>query len=345
MEELKKPERILIFELNWLGDILFSFPFIKALRKTLPEAYITCVVPPRYFSLLYHNPWVNYVHALSDNNSILSLGEKLAFIKMIKREKYDTCFFLKPSRTKALMAQFAGIPERIGFSGKRYSITREVDSPLEGVHRADHISALAAVLDAEKIDGTYEYFYSKEDEERANKVIRKFSGGQSRIVAMNTGGNWEAKKWPPEKFTELAKRLLAEFDDIEIMLTGAQKDRKLTRNMIFNVGRDRCYTIAGKTGLNELAAIFKKCDLVISNDSGPLHLASANGATTIGLFGPTSEEITGPRGRGKNIVIKGEVDCKVPCYVKECDKSYQCMLNIAVDEVFNASKKVLSSNE
>lgn len=345
MEELKKPERILIFELNWMGDILFSFPFIRALRKSLPDAYITCVVPPRYFSLLIHNPWVNYVHALSDTNSITSLGEKIAFVNMIRKEAYDTCFLLKPSRSKALMAKLAGIPERIGFSGKKYSITREIDQLNKNMHRVDHILALAAVLEPGKIDGTYEYFYSKEDEERANNVLMLTGGGVRRMVAINPGGNWEAKRWSAQKFTELAKRLLDKFDDVEVMLTGAQKDRKLTRRMIFDVGSDRCYTVAGKTGLNELAVLFKECDLVISSDSGPLHLASANGVTTIGLFGPTSSGITGPRGRGKNIVINKQVDCQTPCYVKNCQKSYECMERITVDEVFDVAQKVLSENE
>lgn len=341
---MKKPERILIFELNWMGDILFSFPFIRALRKSLPEAYITCVVPPRYFSLLIHNPWVNYVHVLRDTNSFLSIGEKIAFVNMIKKEKYDTCFLLKPSKTKALMASMAGIPERIGFSGKKYSITREIDSPINDVHRADHVLALAAVLGSEKIDGTYEYFFSREDEERADAVLHKERAGARRMVAINPGGNWEAKRWPSERFVELARRLLDEFENIEIMITGAEKDLNLIKKMMGKIDSKRCYTTAGKTGLNELAALFKQCDLVISADSGPLHLASANGVTTIGLFGPTAKHITGPRGRGQNIVISKGVDCQVPCYEKECGRDYECMKGITVDEVFLTAKKILSAD-
>jgi len=327
-----------------MGDILFSLPFIRALRRSLPDAYITCVVPPRYFSLLIHNPWVNYVHVLKDTNSILSIGEKIAFVNMIKKEKYDTCFLLKPSRTKALMASLARIPERIGFSGKKYSITREINSPIDDVHRADHILALAAVLGAEKIDGTYEYFFSQEDEERAHEVLFKKGAGALRMVAINPGGNWEAKRWPSERFVELARRLLDEFKDIEIMITGAEKDLKLIKGMMEEIDSKRCYTTAGKTGLNELAALFKKCDLVVSADSGPLHLASANGVTTIGLFGPTAKKITGPRGRGRNIVISKVVDCQVPCYEKECGRNYECMKEITVDEVFLTAQKILSAD-
>ena len=87
---MSEPKRILVFELNWLGDILFSFPFLRAVRSAFPEAYIACVVVPRYADLLINNPWINDVHALSDNNSITSIGEKIAFVHMIRKEKYDT---------------------------------------------------------------------------------------------------------------------------------------------------------------------------------------------------------------------------------------------------------------
>ena len=337
-------ERILIFELNWMGDILFSFPFIRAVRKAFPEAYIACTVVPRYAELLIHNPWVNYVHALPDNNKLSSIGEKLAFVRMIKNEGYDAAFFLKPSRTKAVMAILAGIPERIGFSGKSAPLTKAVDMP-QGLHRADQILSLAGMIGVDKADGTYEYFFSEEDEERANDILREAGGGVRRTVAINPGGNWAMKKWHPENYAELARRLLAAFEDIEVMVTGAEKDVHLAREIVREAGGDRCYSVAGRTGLNELAVLFKESTVVISADSGPLHLASATGAMTIGLFGPTSFRVTGPRGRGRNIVIQKDVGCEVPCYVKSCDMNIACMKAITVDEVFNAAKEVLEGRK
>ncbi len=337
-----KPERILVFELNWMGDILFSFPFIRAIRKKFPDAFITCAVVPRYADLLAHNPWVNFVHAFTDDNSIASLMEKLEFIGMIRKEKYDTCFLLKPSRTKTVIAALAGIPSRIGFAGKKAApLTREVDMP-RGLHRVDQILALAGAVGVSEADNTYEYFYSEEDAERGDALLHDVRGGSRRMVAMNPGGNWQPKRWPVESFVELAKKILARFKEVEIMITGAAGDEKLAGEMVLKIGSERCYTLAGKTGLNELAFLFRKCDLVISADSGPLHLASAAGVTTIGLFGPTSHKVTGPRGKGKNVVIYRDVGCEVPCYVEDCDKEFMCMRSIAVDEVFGAAEAVLS---
>jgi lipopolysaccharide heptosyltransferase II len=343
MDSQARSKRILIFELNWMGDILFSFPFLRAIRKAFPDAYIECVVVPRYVDLLINNPWINDVHVLSDDNKLSSIREKIAFVRMIGKEKYDTCFFLKPSRIKAVMAILSGIPERIGFAEKDAPLTSKVEMPAGQLHRADQILALAGAVGVTEADGTYEYFISEEDEERASVLLREAGGGIRRMVAINPGGNWEAKRWPAKNFIRLTKGILNRFDDVEIMISGSKHDTKLAHDMVSKIGDNRCYTLAGKTGLNELASLFKRCALVISADSGPLHLASATGVTTIGLFGPTSYKITGPRGKGENIIIYRDVSCEVPCYVKACNRDHMCMKSITVDEVFNAAKSVLFS--
>ena len=335
---MTKQKKILVFELNWMGDILFSLPFHRALRERFPDAYICCVTVPRYVDLFLNNPWINFAHVLSDTKDMLSISEKMAFVKMIRKENYDICFFLKPSRTKAMMAAFAGIGERVGFSGKKGALTKEVAPPPAGMHRADQLLSLAGVTGVKEANGSYAYSVSPEDLEKADKILRRAGGGNRRMLALNTGGNWDAKKWAGSNFVELAKKILNRFDDVEIMFTGAIKDMITTQEMVSSIADARCYTVAGKTGLNELAALFRKCELVISADSGPLHLASATGVTTIGLYGPTSRNITGPRGEGKNIVISKDIDCEVPCYVSECDKEFMCMKSIPIEEVFAVSE-------
>jgi lipopolysaccharide heptosyltransferase II len=344
MENLHRPEKILIFELNWLGDILFSFPLLRALRQEFPEAYISCAVVPRYADLLAYNPWISDVHVLSDENGITTLGEKLAFVGLLKKEKYDMCLFLKPSSTKTVMALLAGISERVGFSGKNAPLTREVDIPTGEVHRADQLLALAAAIGVNEADGMYEYFIDEEYEEKAGELIHKEGRGANRIVALNAGGNWGPKRWPPENFALLAKMLLARFNDIEIMIPGSPKDLEVSQYLVSESDPERCYTLAGRTGLNELAALFKRSVLVVSADSGPLHLASATGVATIGLFGPTSQKLTGPRGSGENIVIQSEVPCKIPCYVEECGMDFRCMKSITPERVFREAERVLAGS-
>lgn len=339
---MDRPEKILVFELNWLGDILFSFPLIKALRQAFPKAYISCAVVPRYADLLAYNPWISDLHVLSDENGLATIGEKLAFIGVLKKERYDTCLFLKPSSTKAVMATLAGIPERIGFRGKSAPLTREVDMPKGEVHRADQLLALAAALGIREADGTYEYFVDEEYEEKVGELIHKEGRGANRIVALNTGGNWGPKRWPLENFVVLAQMLLERFDDIEILIPGSTKDLAGAQYVVSEAGPERCYTLAGRTGLNDLAALFKRSELVVSADSGPLHLASATGAATIGLFGPTSAKLTGPRGAGENVVIQSDIPCRVPCYVEDCTMDHKCMKSITPERVFKEAERVLA---
>lgn len=338
MDEFK---RILIFELNWLGDILFSMPFLRAIRRAYPEAYITCVVVPRYAGLLSNNPWINDIHVLSDNNKVTSFYEKLKFARIIKKENYDTVFFLKPSKTKCILSRMAGIKNRIGFSGKSGKLSVEVDMPAGNIHRADQVLSLATAAGIDEADGTYEYFVGPEDAEKLEQLLHEKETGQGRIVVLNPGGNWDAKRWPAENYVVLANKILGEFDDVEIVVTGAKKDIELAEGIVNKVP-SRCISIAGLTGLNELAALFTKCELVVSADSGPLHLASACGTVTIGLFGPTSPVITGPRGQGKNIVItSGDIGCKIPCYEEKCEKAYECMSSIDTGKVFEEVRRVL----
>ena len=344
MSKILKPQRILIFELNWLGDILFSFPLIRAIRKKFPEAFIACAVVPRYRDLLVNNPWINYVYSLSDERGACTIKEKIVFTAMLKREGYDTCFFLKPSKTKAMMATFAGIKTRIGFDGKKTAINCLVDSPNGEVHRADHILSLAKAVGINESDGRYEYFINEDDVMKVKEVLCEAGGGKFRTVVINPGGNWDAKRWPVPKYKDLAKRIVSTFNDVEVIVSGSKKDIVLAADIVSFVDDKRCYSIAGKTRLNELAAIFAKCSLMISADSGPLHLASANNAPTVGLFGPTSPEMTGTRGKKESVIIWKDCGCEIPCYVESCEKDYVCMHGISVDEVFNAAKKVLGEN-
>ncbi|MFH1305065.1 MAG: lipopolysaccharide heptosyltransferase II [Candidatus Omnitrophota bacterium] len=334
-------KRILVFELNWMGDILFSFPFLRALRKAFPTAHIACAVVERYKELLDRNPLVDEVHVFSDKRGFLSLTEKLAFIRTLRKAGYDACFFFKPSRTKSIIAFLAGIPRRIGFTGKNAMLTERTENVSPGCHRADVFSALAARAGISVQDGTYEYFVGREDEKRVTALLKKVDKNMRRIVTVNPGGNWDAKRWPAERFTDLVKRILSRFENISVVVTGTGKDAELAERIVSQTDPRRCHALAGRTRLAELAAVFEKCALVISADSGPLHLASAVGTATVGLFGPTSPKITGPRGKGINTVITGSSDCVVPCYIEKCEKNYACMRSITVDEVFAAVTKVL----
>lgn len=342
--EQQKEEKILIFELNWMGDILFSVPFLRALRDRLSRAYISCAVVPRYSQMLTNNKWVNDVHVLNDSRGINSLAEKIAFTRLIAREKYDTAFFLKTSRSKVLMAQMAGIKRRIGFDDKDAPLTDVIESPSEDMHRVERILSILAPLEIKTIDGSYEYTPSDDDKEKATALLRASEGGLNPVIVLNPGGNWEAKRWPLEYFKELARLLASEFPEMEIAITGAEKDTERCEEIIRSLDTVKAYSLAGRTSIKVLAGVFSKSRLVVSADSGPLHLASSCGVPTISLYGPTLPKLTGPRGRGTNIVIsrEKEIDCALPCYEEKCPKNFECMRKITPDTVMDACRRELS---
>ena len=339
---MKRIERILVFELNWMGDILFSFPLLRSLREAYPQAHIACAVVPRYEKLLSSNKWIDSVLPLSDRRGILSIVELIKFTSKARKEKYDAAILLKPSKTKACIAEGAGIPERVGFAGKESSLTKVVEIPKANIHRVDQLLSLLTAFGVKEVTGNYEYNVPEKDKKRARETLLSSGYKEGKLVVLNPGGNWPPKRWPRENFSKLASMLLDFFPGIEIAVTGADKDEDLASYIVKESGGKRCFSIAGKTTLEELAAVFSLSKLVVSSDSGPLHLASATGATTISIFGPTSRYVTGPRSKGENIVITEEVECEVPCYIDNCGKDYNCMRKISPEKVFSAAKNILT---
>ncbi|KJJ85084.1 lipopolysaccharide heptosyltransferase II [Candidatus Omnitrophus magneticus] len=339
-------KRILIFELNWLGDILFSFPFLRSIREANPDAYIACAVVPRYSELLVNNPYINEIIFLSDSRGITAFFEKLFFIFKIKAKKFDTSFLLKPSRVKAFMAKAAGIKERVGFLGKKDDITLKVEPPRVSMHRISFLLELAKVYGIKVASDRYEYFISEDNIKSAEKILFKKIAGIDicfkNFIVLNPGGNWGPKRWPSKNFVFLGQRILDAYPDFFIVITGASKDKILAESIIKQIDRKNVLNIAGITGLNTLAAIFKKARLVISADSGPMHLASSVGTQTIALFGPTLADLTGPRGIGKNYVIQHNLGCVLPCYEVKCPRNVECMTSVTPEEVFIEVRKALS---
>jgi heptosyltransferase I len=150
-------------------------------------------------------------------------------------------------------------------------------------------------------------------------------------IVLNTGGNWDLKQWPKEKFAELARRISLE-KNIKVVLPGSADDIDRVKE-IEEMSGAPVINIAGETCLPRLAVVFAHAKTVVSADSGPSHLAVSVGARLIALFGPTRPEITGPRGQGEALVLQKDVGCnKAPCYYLECQDN-RCMKVIEVEDV------------
>lgn len=338
-------KRILIVNVNWIGDVLFSTPFIRALRSNFPHGYIACMVVPRCREALEGNPHINEIIVYDEKGMHAGLFGKIKFIRRLKGYDFDTVFLLHRSFTRTLLVYLAGIPRRIGYyTAKRALFLTEKPKPAKtAMHRAKFYLGLIEAIGLKADDNGCEFFINAQDESWADGFL-KASGikeGQ-RIIVFNPGGNWPPKRWPAANFGMLGGKIAEHFGSrAKILISGSEKDLELAQR-ISRIYKDAIIA-CGKTTLKQSAALFKKSDLVISSDSGPLHIAVSVGAKTIALFGPTSPEITGPykADEKKTVVLYKKNDCNIPCYNDKCE-NFRCMSDITPEEVFKAAVRLLN---
>ena len=337
-------KRILIINVNWVGDVLFSTPFIRAIRERYPDSYIACLLHPRCAEVLEDNPRLNEIIIYDEEGYHRSLRGKIRLIRLLRKKRFDTAFILHRSFTKAMIAFLAGARERIGYPTKNRMIflTKPVEGPIEDIHKVEHFLNLAKAVGASAKDLAYEFFVRDSDRLYIREFLEKSgSSGKGPIVVICPGGNWGPKRWPKEKFARLSDALAEEFR-ATVTIAGAKKDIALAEE-IRAMMRNKSVIACGKTTLKQLGALFEKADLVIANDTGPMHLAVSMKARVIALFGPTSPEITGPYGRGDYKVIFNNQMCIVPCYDVTCHKN-RCMDAIDVEDVLRESRLMLAKS-
>ena len=337
-------KRILIVNVNWVGDVLFSTPFIKAIREAYPESYIAALIHPRTKEVLEGNPRLNELIIYDEEFRHKSLLGKFRLINHLKKKHFDTAFILHRSFTKAFIIYMAGIKERVGYATKNRSLflTKAVSEPAGEIHKVEYFLNLARALGIKPGDNSYEYFVSDSDKERIKNFLEN-NGVRDKdiVVVLCPGGNWDPKRWPKNNYAKLADILTERFN-ARIVIAGAKKDVNLAQDIRSKMKHPPVIA-AGKTTLKDLGALFGRANLVVANDTGPMHMAVVMKAKTIALFGPTSAGITGPYGRGYYRVVRSHPECDVPCYDNKCQENL-CMEAIKVEDVAQAAEEMLTKN-
>lgn len=332
-------KKILIINVNWLGDVIFSTPFIRAIREAYPDSYIACMAVPRCKEILEANSRINELILFDEDGREKSLVGKVRFASKLKKDKFDTAFILHRSFTKALIACLAGIKERVGYDTKRRGVllTKKLKNPDRELHKVEYFLKLAEAVGADISRKNYEFFINDTDRKKADSLLESFGiNANNRFVVLNPGGNWDPKRWPVENFSKLGD-MLTERYGVKMVISGQDKDAKLAE-AISKKMKHAPVSICGKTKIRELAAILEKARLVVSGDSGPMHIAVSVGTNTIAIFGPTDPEITGPYGGTNYRIIRKEIGCKVPCYDLACMDN-RCMKAVSADDVMEVVEK------
>lgn len=330
------PGNILIRGVNWIGDAVVTMPAIRALRKAIPDAKISLLVKPWVAPLFEKDPHIDEILLYDERFGRLS--GKLRLSKMLRERGFSSAILFQNALDAAVIAYLARIPERIGYGRDGRCILLSKSVRYRGEDRTAHpIKYYLNLLEAAGFEAEYSepwIYLSHEERLKAREMLRGF---KRPVVGINPGAYGSgARRWPPERFAEVAARVAEELDGTAVLFGGDAESALIEEiakiYSVFSLKKDRLVSFCGKTTLRELAALISECDVLLSNDSGPMHIGMAVKTPVVGLFGPVSPSLR-IFGKG-NVAISKPPVCG-PCFQKECkENTVKCMLDITADEVF-----------
>jgi len=293
------PKRVLIIKPSSLGDVIHASPILPALRALLPDAHISWVVNSSLRSLLEGRPDLDRVITYDKGASGLTARGLVGLSKLcasLAKSRFDLTIDLQGLLRSGLMTAAAGSPVRVGLEdareGARFFYTHRVSASRTSVHAVDRVMLVAEALGVESPRPEFNLPIREQDDEWARRALEGVPG--PRLI-LNMGARWETKRWPVEHFAEVARRAASVFG-AGIIAAGATEDRHLAEALQRHLGAIPALDLCGRTNLLQLAALARRADLFLSNDTGPIHLAAAVGASVVGVYTSTDPRLTGPYG-------------------------------------------------
>jgi lipopolysaccharide heptosyltransferase II len=335
-DDLKK---ILVANVNWLGDAILTTPVFKALKEKFPSSFIASMGAERIQDVFRDNPYIDEHIVFDEKGSQKGLIAKMQFIRQLQAKRFDTVFLIHRSFTRALVCCLAGIKERIGYQRLKNALvlTRKIQPPSRNIHRQQYYLSLFEECGIGISDKHPRVFLTPGVRAAAETRLKPARESGQHLVGMHVSANWPLKQWPEESFAALADALSDQMN-ATIVFTGSDKNVPKVKRVMQRMTH-KAYDFCGSTTLKELAAFTEKMSLFVSNDSGPAHLAASFDTPTLVLFGPTSEKITTPLGKDVT-TLRAYTDCKIPCYRLDCNDN-RCMKDITVHQVYEQAIKLL----
>ncbi len=332
--KINQAENIIVRMPNWLGDLVMATPILTDLRNRFPNAKITVMCRGKGGDLLKHDPSLDELFSFVRPNGWLHREGARNILNPLRHGKYDLGLLLTHSFSSALWFWRGGVKNRIGFKGRlRDALLNEaVPFPpdVENMHLVTLYKHLLMPLGVPISQTAPKLYVSKTELEEGKDLLRHYKiPDRATLVGINPGAAYgTAKCWLPDRFHETALRLL---DDPQcFILFFGDAAGKETVDAICADLPERVVNLAGKTTIRQLMALIALCSVFLTNDSGPMHIASALETPLIALFGSTNDIKTGPYNGGT--VIHKHPPCS-PCYKRVCPIDFRCMKDITVDEV------------
>ena len=336
-------------KLSAIGDVIHTLPALAALRKLYPDANITWVVEEASSDLITDHPHLNrliisrrkrWIDDLRHGRIGKPISEIKSFVKELKAESYDLVIDFHGLFKSAAVVFFSSAKRKLGYDSMQEMsglfLNEKIPEDMNK-HAVDRYLDFPKYLGAEVKDAEFFIPVREENMGRVRGFLRANNIDEGeRFVAVSPIALWDTKLWEDEKFARLCDRIMEELE-VRVIFTGSGR-KKL--ESIQSRMRFPALNLGGKTTLRDLAYLYKLSSLVITTDSGPMHIAAAVGTPVVALFGPTDPSRTGPYGEG-HTVIRKELACS-PCFLKKCE-IMKCMLDITVEDVYHIVSKNLSS--
>lgn len=365
---MNAPANILVRGVNWLGDAVMTTPALMRLRERFPQAQITILTPEKLGPLYLHHPAIDRVLMFAPREPVLGVAAWL------REERFDLGIIL-PNSPRSALEQFLGrVRERAGFARpwRTWMLTRKVidrgDIPLMRKRSEKEVrERIAAGAQRETFDLAGHHLHGylrlaasvgcnpapvpptlRVTQEEMAAAGAQFDLPHDRLVlGLNGGAEYgPAKRWPEDRFAAAAIELHRTLRCVWVIFGGsADRDLadRLTAGITASIGAGNVRNIAGRTSLRELCATLRQCRLLLTNDTGPMHLAAALGTPVVVPFGSTSPELTGPGSPGHDdahALLCGQAAC-APCFLRECPVDFRCMHSITVEQVVQSSLRLV----
>jgi len=347
------PHKILVRAPNWIGDAVMCEPAVRGLRSLFPEAELTMLARPTIAELFITHPGVNSVLRYDDKGAHAGMSGKWSLAGTLRRHRFDLAVLFQNAFEAAFLAWLAGIPRRYGYAtdGRVLFLTEPVavaKGPVP-VHQVEYYWNLLRPLGLAG-GAILPTLLVSADEGRTVDVRLAASGicSSDIIIGINPGSIYGgAKRWMSDRFAEVAKRLVRRLEQTEnahvaVVILGAKGEESLGKDIAAQLS-GRSAVLSGATTIRELMAVVKRCRLLITNDTGPMHIAAAFGVPVVAVFGPTDWRTTAPYGQERSIVREA-VDC-APCLLRECPIDHRCMTRVSVEKVYEAAIQVVKDEK
>ncbi len=341
LRDNKQPHSIIVLTREHIGDLVCTTPALRSLRKLYPTAHIAVEVGERAACVLEHNPHVDEIIVRPDRQG---LRGKWKFIRLLRKRRFDLAVILDDCADMSLYVWLGGVPRRAGLvRKKRFSslLTDGVPYRPDQHEMVDNFRNVVAGLGAKAETSHTEVFPSSEDALQVEKWLGVSDHRSEEVwIGLNPGASAPSNRWTEARFAELGDRLMSH-PGVRVLLLGGPGDKEIATRICDGM-QARPQVLTGKLTVLQLAEALRRCDALVTGDTGPMHLAIAVGTPVVALFGPATPSESGPMYAPGNLVIRKVTGCS-GCTKYVCHEDHRCMNLITASEVEEAVLSLAAS--